>query len=650
MKKVLFTSVCSPLGPKHGDGESVGYELLFGQVTRAQGVFSPRATHKHFALEYISANIDAPATVLQFPSKRQLVGELRKGYDYVCVSFILATAHRMKEVVALVREHSPKAKIVLGGYGTVMSDSELKPYGDFICREEGVAFMRRLLGEAPKEMPYEHPLIVSRLKVFSLPASKTGMVFAGLGCANGCDFCCTSHFFKRRHIRLLPTGRDIYGVIERYLELDPDMAFTILDEDFLLNKKRAMEFRDCVLEGGRPLSLFAFASIRALSQYTMKELLEMGVDGVWVGYEGTRSGYSKQQGRPVSELFPDLFRHGIMTLASMIVGFDYQDRQVVSEELRGLLRLRPTLTQFLIYGPTPGTPFYERVQSEGRLREDAAADRDKYYHSCTGFNALVRHPKLAAAQIEGLQRWCFEQDFHKLGPAIYRSIRVWLSGYATLKNSPHLFLRRKALRYAADARRAMPLFLAGKLFAPNARVRRWMGALERRMHRDLGAPTLLEQALSWVTLGAALWTKFTLRFDLFQHPRLSPQRYRWDYLSEMLMRFFGEKREGASVAELQAYLQREGAQLRLRLEGAMDGKNARELGRRMREALLARRERMTIHMEKLQHMDRKGLAAFYRVFRAHKSRVRLVLPQGPLGAVPAIRRLARWFTPVPETA
>ncbi|MEK7743780.1 MAG: cobalamin-dependent protein, partial [Elusimicrobiota bacterium] len=252
MKKVLLTSVCSPLGPKHGDGESVGYELLFGQVTRAQGVFSPRAVHKHFALEYISANLDAPATVLQFPSKRRLIAELRRGYDFVCVSFILATAHRMKEVVALAREHSPKAKIVLGGYGTVMSDEELKPYGDFICREEGVAFMRRLLGETPKEMPYEHPLIVSKLKVFSLPASKTGMVFAGLGCANGCDFCCTSHFFKRRHIRLLPTGRDIYGVIKRYLELDPRMAFTVLDEDFLLNKKRAMEFRDCVLEGGKP--------------------------------------------------------------------------------------------------------------------------------------------------------------------------------------------------------------------------------------------------------------------------------------------------------------------------------------------------------------------------------------------------------------
>ena len=39
-RKLLLTSVCRPLGPRYGDGESVGYELLYGQVTRAQGIFS----------------------------------------------------------------------------------------------------------------------------------------------------------------------------------------------------------------------------------------------------------------------------------------------------------------------------------------------------------------------------------------------------------------------------------------------------------------------------------------------------------------------------------------------------------------------------------------------------------------------------------
>ena len=185
MRKILFTSVCRPIGPDQGDGPSVGYELLHGQVTRAQGMFSPRSLHLHFSLEYVAENLDTPCVVLQYPSRRELIRELKKGYDYVGISFLLAVFHRMKQVVELVREYSPSSKIILGGYGTVLSDDVLAAYGDYICREEGVGFMRRLLGEPAIEMPYRHPLIVSHLKVFGARVSKTGMIFAGLGCPRG---------------------------------------------------------------------------------------------------------------------------------------------------------------------------------------------------------------------------------------------------------------------------------------------------------------------------------------------------------------------------------------------------------------------------------------------------------------------------------
>src|ERR1035438_4867489 len=96
-QKVLLTSVCRPLGPKYGDAPSVGYELLYGQVTRAQGLFSPRTVNIHYSLEYIAENLDAPTVVLQYPSERELIRELKKGYDYVGVSFLLAVMHKSEE-------------------------------------------------------------------------------------------------------------------------------------------------------------------------------------------------------------------------------------------------------------------------------------------------------------------------------------------------------------------------------------------------------------------------------------------------------------------------------------------------------------------------------------------------------------------------
>jgi haloalkane dehalogenase len=173
-KTVLLTSVCRPLGPRYGDAPSVGYELLYRQVTRAQGIFSPRTLNIQFSIEYIAENLDAPTVVLQYPSQREFIRELKKGYDYVGISFLMAIFHKVKEMVALIRQHAPDTKIVLGGYGTVLSDEELKPYADFICREEGVGYMRRLLDEPQIPMPYKHPLIVSHLKVFGWKVSGTG--------------------------------------------------------------------------------------------------------------------------------------------------------------------------------------------------------------------------------------------------------------------------------------------------------------------------------------------------------------------------------------------------------------------------------------------------------------------------------------------
>jgi radical SAM superfamily enzyme YgiQ (UPF0313 family) len=523
---ILLTSVCRPLGPKYGDAPSVGYELLFGQVTRAQGLFSPRTFNSFFGLDYIAENLDAPTVVLQYPSKRELIRELKKGYEYVGVSFIMAVMHNMKETIALIRRYAPQSKIVLGGYGTVLKDEVLKPYADYICREEGVAFFRRLLGEPEIPMPYKHPLLVSWLRVFGWKVSGTGKIFAGLGCPNGCDFCCTSHFFSRKHIKLLPEGKDIYAVVQRYLDADPSLVFLVLDEDFLLNKQRAMQFRDCVLKGGRTLSIFAFSSVKAISQYTVQEILEMGIDGLWIGYEGTRSNYAKQQGRPIEEILREFREHGITVLTSMIVGFDYQDREVVAAELDQLLRLKPALAQFLIYGPVPGTPFYERVIRENLLQDVYTDDKELFYRRADGFRTMIKHPTLSPEEIEELQRWCFDQDFQRLGPSIFRVLEARLLGYLKLRNSLNPALRGKARYYAGELRTAYPVFLAGRLLGPNGRVRRAIGDLQRTVHAELGPPRAAERLTALLALGAALWTGLTLKLGLFQHPKLMRTSYR----------------------------------------------------------------------------------------------------------------------------
>ena len=628
-KKVLLTSVCRPMGPHQGDAASVGYELLYRQVTRAQGIFSPRTVNVHFGLDYIAENLDTPAVVLQYPSKRELIKELKQGYDYVGISFMMALMHKMKEIVALIRQYAPNSKIVLGGYGTVLKDDVLKPYADFICREEGVAYFRRLLGEPEIPMPYRHPLMVSYLKVFGWKVSGTGKIFAGLGCPNGCDFCCTSHFFSRKHIKLLPSGRDIYNVVQRYFDLDPSLVFLILDEDFLLNKKRAMEFRECVLQGNQKPSIFAFSSIKAISQYTVEEILEMGIDGFWIGYEGTRSNYAKQQGRPVEDILAEFRAHGITVLTSMIVGFDYQTPEVVAQELDGLMKLKPDLAQFLIYGPVPGTPFYERVIKENLLQDVYTSDKDLFYRRADGFHTMIKHPTLSPAEIEQLQTWCFEQDFQRLGPSIYRVLETRFLGYLKLKDSSNPVLRQKAEYYARELRFAYPVFLAGRLLGPNAAVRKWIGDLERRIRAELGQPSLAQRLKSVLAVGAAIWTGVTLRFDFLQHPKLQRTTYRlpekgWSAF-ELWEQF--QKKHSARNFSIQVELQHAKQQVWMRLEGGLSSSDAEHLGVRLRDSLARSKNRLVLDLHKLHWDKAEDLRPLTEKLAAYRSRIRVVLPK-----------------------
>lgn len=517
----------TPLGPRHGDGTAVGYELLHAQVTRAQGLFSPRAVHLQYGLEYIAANLDTPAVALHYPSERDFVRELKTGgYSHIGIAFNLSTSHRMRAMSRLVREHAPDAMIVLGGYGTIQPDEELARHGDVWCRGEGVAFFRDLLGEPPRTPPFDHPLVVSKLRVLSTPVSSTGLIFGGLGCPNGCDFCCTSHFFKRRHIRLLRTGRDIFDVVQAYRALRDDIQFTVLDEDFLLNRPRMLEFRKLMLEHEVHADMFVFASVRALSKYTGQELVELGVGGVWLGYEGTRSGYAKQEGRPLDELFADLKAHGILVLTSMIVGLDYQTPEIVREEFEGLMALEPTLAQFLIYGPTPGTPLGDRTDAEDRWLPKYRDDDELRWRSSDGFTSMTKHPHMSPEEIEGLQAWCFEEDYRRNGPSILRTAEVWQTGWEQLKDTDQPSLRRRADYLASSLRRVGALLPVARGLAPSPEVRRNLRDLGRRLRGPTSAfDRVVNGLISAAAWPAAAWTAAALKMDVGQHPGVT--RHDW---------------------------------------------------------------------------------------------------------------------------
>src|SRR5678815_4297181 len=119
--KVLLTSVFGPYArdDEHGSRAVNPMELYHNQVTRVQDVFSLRMFHRSWGLMLIQANLDAPCTLLDFPTLERFTEELETHqYDVVGISAIQPNLAKVKKMCSIVRRLQPSASIVVGGHIT----------------------------------------------------------------------------------------------------------------------------------------------------------------------------------------------------------------------------------------------------------------------------------------------------------------------------------------------------------------------------------------------------------------------------------------------------------------------------------------------------------------------------------------------------
>src|SRR5436189_1827179 len=90
--RVLLSSVFGPYAQDDEFGSRTinPMELYHNQVTKSQGAFSLRRFHRSWGILMIQANISAPCTVMDFPTRAAFARELRDHhYDIVGISSII---------------------------------------------------------------------------------------------------------------------------------------------------------------------------------------------------------------------------------------------------------------------------------------------------------------------------------------------------------------------------------------------------------------------------------------------------------------------------------------------------------------------------------------------------------------------------------
>lgn len=450
--RILLSSVFGPYAQDDEFGSRCinPMELYHNQVTRAQGSFSLRMFHRSWGIMLIQANISAPCTVLDFPTREAFARELiTKHYDIVGISSIIVNVRKVREMCRMARELSPASVIVVGGHVTAIPGLEAMIDADHIVRGEGISWMRRYLGE-DEHAPIHHPAIVSgfqtRIMGVRLPEQKGGTaatVIPSVGCPMGCNFCTTSAFFggKGKFINFYETGDQLFAVMCRIESELKVHSFFVMDENFLLHRKRAMRLLELMKQAGKSWEFSVFASANAIRKYTMLELAELGISWVWMGLESPTSTYSKLQGTDVRQLTRELREHGIRVQGSTIIGLEHHTPDNILEEIESAISYQTDFHQFMLYTPVPGTPLYQEMADQGRLLTEVdLAD----VHGQYKFN--FRHSAISRDDSKIFLDRAFERDFERNGPSLYRMCQTMLQGWRRYKDYPDRRVRERFAR------------------------------------------------------------------------------------------------------------------------------------------------------------------------------------------------------------
>jgi radical SAM superfamily enzyme YgiQ (UPF0313 family) len=361
--------------------------------------------------------------------------------------------------------------------------------------------MRKYLGEDP-ERPIEHPAMLSAfdMRVMGMKMGDKGnetaaTIIPSVGCPMGCNFCSTSAFFggKGKWTEFFHTGDEIFHQMlnaERKLGVH---SFFIMDENFLLNRPRALQLLARMKENNKAWALYVFSSVNAIRKYSIDELVQLGISWIWMGLESPKSGYDKLKGADTLRITQELRRNGIKLLGSTIVGLEHHTPENILDEINYAVAHRTDFHQFMLYTPVPGTPLHAQMTEEGRMLEGIdPAD----IHGQFKFN--FSHDAISRDQSKNFLDWAFQHDFEENGPSIFRICETMFSGWLRHKNDPDPRVRA---RFAWEVKSLKSTYSAA-LWAMEKRLTHANAAVAGKVRR------LRFQVEDEFGLGSRLWAHF----------------------------------------------------------------------------------------------------------------------------------------------
>ncbi|MBN2535717.1 MAG: hypothetical protein JXB88_22755 [Spirochaetales bacterium] len=430
--KLLLTCVFKPYGVTDEYGDALcSMELLNNQITREQGIHSPRSNNLSFGLYLLAENIGVPVTVLDFPSWKNFTHEVDSGnYTHIGITFIASNVTKTQRMANYIRRNTPETTIILGGHGTAIPDLEKIVDCDEICHGEGVTWLRNYFKENINR-PIIHPVVGAAIKasIYGVPLmNKDGVIIPGVGCQNGCRFCSTSHKFNKKYTAFLSTGSDIYKACNKSEKKAGYTHFGLMDENFCKNEIQARQLLVEMEKEQKAYTFNTFSSAEAVTQMGVDFLVRVGVNLIWIGAESKTNIFEKTKGIDLHSLIADLQKHGISVLTSTILFLEHHNKKTIEDDINWAISLESDLHQFMQFGPVPGTPLFTDYFAKGKLINDFP-----WQHRHGQGTIWFKHPSFTLPETSVYLKNAFIKKYHAHGPGVLNMAHTAIRGYLTVK-------------------------------------------------------------------------------------------------------------------------------------------------------------------------------------------------------------------------
>ncbi|MEM0058726.1 MAG: radical SAM protein [Candidatus Bathyarchaeia archaeon] len=418
----------------------------------------PKESHQHpplipLSLGYLGAVceksgydvsvIDCQAERLDFEGFRKRIAGTNA--DVVGITSATLTYKSALRIAKISKEVLPESTIVLGGcHATFWDVNALNecPSLDIIVRKEGEATFIELLQKLEHKEPLkdvrgityrddgrivqnEDRPYIENLDDLPFPAhhllnlnayKKMGRLIIPLmtsrGCIYWCDFCTAVRMFGRKYRMRSP--KNVVDEMEYFHKKYNVKQFTFYDDSFTVDRKRVEEICDEIKRRGLDVQWDCETRVDMVDKTLLQKMREAGCIAVWFGVEsGSQLIIDKmhkkirvEQTRRAFEIAHEV---GLMTVASVILGFPGETEETAWETVNFVKSLDPTDVGFYIATPYPGTPLYETVKAKGWLKTE---DFDKYDTATPVFETpYLKMEKLKEIRLKAYQQFYLRPQY-----------------------------------------------------------------------------------------------------------------------------------------------------------------------------------------------------------------------------------------------